>query len=479
MGGAAIPGSASLEVVVPGSKALVENPLHDFSVLVWPTVLGESTPCVHTAPLSERETATFPELFPGFWFVEVVGRVRPAVNAGVLTQREVVELRPGGSRSLVLPPRFAFIKGRIHHRGEPAHCLVELRVEDAEGREHKTAGWSRPNGAFVLPGMPPGRGEAVVTCLKPQARTTIGPLDVQPPSPLELEIPGGAITGVVVDRKGLPLSGWRVEARYLDPEVRESVAFVRYTFSQETDARGKFQFAYLTPGRYRVVAFSPAGWQSRPIVTEVGPGTEPQKLTLQVEETKKALRLHLPGLGGTFSLLGVPRQGEPSSINDFGAWGEIPADGVLHLPFPLEAVAEAFLTVVLPPPRGVWCGAIDPQWWRASDTVELTIPDLWGSLDIRYRPKGDRYPPLWLVAGNGGVCGLLELTQEANPPAAVWDQKNGRIFIPALAPGLYQVLATPDGTLSLQSLAGRGRPGAPWVSVTPGALATVEASLSP
>lgn len=476
-GGEARPGSASLEVMVPGSRALVNNPLHELSVLAWPALLGESSQCVQAERLSDQETASFPELFPGFWFVEVVGRARPNVNAGVLTQRELVELRPGESRSLVLPLRFPSVKGRIHHQGEPAHCLLELRVEDGEGKQHKTAGWSHPNGTFVLPGVAAGVGDAVVTCLKPQAKTTIAPVEVHPGSALDLEIPGGVIAGVVVNGKGLPLGGWKVVARWLTtPPVDESVAMERYSFSRTTDPQGAFRFAYLAPGRYRLVAFSPTGWQSPPVLAELANNTSQLKVTLKVEEERKALRLRVPGSRGHFYLLGVPGPGFPGSLNDLGTFGEIPEEGLVPLPFSLETLAEAFLEVILPPPRGVWCGALNPEWWRANETVELTIPDVWGSLEIRYRGGEGRYPPLWLLAQDGAVCSLFALTHGVTPPAAEWDAQNARIRIPALAPGLYRILVVPGGNLSAEALAERASSSAPWASVTPGAVTTVEVS---
>ncbi|BCW94219.1 MAG: hypothetical protein KatS3mg007_2113 [Thermoanaerobaculum sp.] len=475
-GGVVTPGSASLDVVVPGSKPLVTNPLHQLDVLVWPTVLGEFSKCVQAQRLSELENAAFAGLFPGFWFVEVVGQVKPSVSGGVLTRREVVELRPGEHRTLVLPLRFSLVKGRIHHQGEPAHCLLEVRVEDGEGKEHKTAGWSYPNGTFYLPGVAPGVGEVVVRCLKPQTKTTIAPVEVAANEPLDLEIPGGEITGTVVDGKGLPLAGWEVQARWLTTApVGESVAFERYNFTRTTNPQGAFRFPYLAPGMYRLLAISPEGWKSPPVFVELASGNAQRKVTLKVEEEKKALRLRVPGSGGRFSLFALPRPGSPMSLNDLGTWGEIPADGLVRLPFSLDTVAEVFLEVVLPPPRGVWCGALHPQWWRAQDTVELTIPDVWGSLEIRYRGGGGKYPPLWLMAQDGAVCEIFLLSQGINPPAAVWEMQNARIFIPALAPGLYQVLAAPGG-LTPEILAARKSASAPWVAVTPGALTSLEVS---
>lgn len=476
-GGVVLPASASLEVVVPGSKPLVTNPLHELSVLLWPTVLGEFSQCLQAQRLSDLETAAFAGLFPGTWFVEVAAQVKPHVSAGVLTRREVVELRPGEHRTLVLPLRFSLVKGRIHHQGEPAHCLIELRVEDGEGKEHKTAGWSNPNGTFLLPGVAAGVGEAVVTCLKPQANATIAPVEVQPKVPLDLEIPGGEITGTVVDGKGLPLAGWQVQARWLiTPPVPDSLAFLRYTFTRTTNPQGAFRFSHLAPGMYRLVAISPQRWKSPPVFVELASSNTQRKVTLRVEEKKKALLLRVPDSRGRFELLAVPRPASPFSMNDLSTGGEIPADGLVRLPFSWETVAEAFLEVVLPPPRGVWCGALDPQWWQAQDTVELTIPDVWGSLEIRYRGAEGRYPPLFLMAQDGAVCSVFSLSHGFDPPAAVWDPQNARILIPALAPGLYQVLVVPGGGLSPESLGGRRSTNAPWVAVTAGAVTTVEVS---
>lgn len=150
----------------------------------------------------------------------------------------------------------ATIEGRVlNKRGEPI-ADVELRARSTGGGARDPMQWasatSDRDGHYELRGLRAGSYR-----IDPETSKAVGPRDgftIDAPAgkaiarDLVLD-DGGTITGVVVDDRGAPVAGVKVDAQAIDAGFS-----FRWGGGAKTDATGRFTLAGLRPGAYRVLA---------------------------------------------------------------------------------------------------------------------------------------------------------------------------------------------------------------------------------
>lgn len=115
----------------------------------------------------------------------------------------------------------------------------------------------------AIPPRPPDGGQRHVVSVRDGVEASTNfVFDVRPPKfgdvelgipPREVELPGGAISGTVIDERGEPMQGVVIRAQQLRTVNGRTVALLA-TDPVETDDRGAFRVFGLLPGEYVVAA---------------------------------------------------------------------------------------------------------------------------------------------------------------------------------------------------------------------------------
>ncbi len=293
--------------------------------------------------------------------------------------------------------------------------------------------------------------------------------------PLTLQAQGagtGSVEGTVADSIHLrPLVGGRVQAVRMD--VQDDSEFVAIT-----DARGRFRFAALHPGRYALALASPL----LDSLEYGAPATQVSVVARQVAHVELAIpsgrtlrAVACPGADlptRTGALLGHASDADTdrplSGASVLVAWSELDIDSVTHVPTSGERLARttadslgAFRLCGVP--TGEWLVVQVQHATRAGSVLRLTIDDAVGVLvrNLTFSAAGSQ-PLVAAVAGSSSnatapaaFVGTASLTgivrRDAGRPvagaqvrmvaggSAVRTDDSGRFLLSALPAGTHDI----------------------------------------
>jgi protocatechuate 3,4-dioxygenase beta subunit len=221
----------------------------------------------------------------------------------------------------------ATIKGKVlTKRGEPvgdADVSARTTGGDVRANTQWSGATSKADGSYELAGLRPG-----TYLVEPSTDRGVTPregykIDAPAGKTVERDLvldDGGRIEGTVVDEKGTPVAGVRVNAHALARDFS-----FRWGDDKRTDANGKFVLDGLRAGDYRVMASR--GWFEtlrKPGATD--DETEGEKVTVRVAETA-SVRLVVESQNGTIKGVVVDAEGKPVSDAYLAAARESDAAG--------------------------------------------------------------------------------------------------------------------------------------------------------
>lgn len=287
---------------------------------------------------------------------------------------------------------------------------------------------------------------------------------------VEINLVGIDVPGFVVDTKGLPVAGARVDA-WSGQSVLADV---------ETDFRGEFTLQALGAGHYELQARSESKGDSElaPLDLRKGASPSPQRLVLV---SRKALA------GALRSANGEPLAGAQVTVMTVGLRPTTETDTTgVEGKFRLRVGAEAThaLFQVLAPSQVLWSGCVALDARTAADPLVLTLPSLpGGRLEVIWTGKVSGPPdttstPI-LVTSDSGYLTFNEFwnwTVLTGNPEGMDISPDHWVF-PRLAGGRqYAVLRTSDAPWQIvASLCLLGpSPDLDWVYVPDGGTERIE-----
>jgi protocatechuate 3,4-dioxygenase beta subunit len=187
---------------------------------------------------------------------------------------------PGSQAPLLLKLKTAgAITGRVvDAEGRPL-ARVQIAAEPARWDEESlemgvSIAWSRPDGGFQIPLLPPGKLHEVTATREGFAPSLVKadalPRD-RPSAPLRIVLQrGAAALGRVLDREGKPVPDALLSLR--STEERSDGLFIgdgRIVAGTTSDAKGSFAFQNLNPGRFRLEIESKGFAPFSPVEVEI------------------------------------------------------------------------------------------------------------------------------------------------------------------------------------------------------------------
>jgi hypothetical protein len=347
------------------------------------------------------------------WADVAAGRWRASVAAPGYQQFNLDELEivaDQATREFVMPLRRGFaVRGRVFELSTGAaipDAYVGFRqagAPDSDLRRTSRAK-SQDDGSFTLDGVP--AGDVVLSVgAQGHAYRELGVVVDEKTPPQEIALsPGGTIAGIVTTAAGAPVTG-RVLLR----------GWIGYM--GETNEAGRFSYAHLVAGKYRVTADTAAGSASQDIqlgrdeirediVLVVGGGRSVRGVVRglrpeQLSQTHLMLRpaseqgsfSTQPDEQGAYALKGVPPGRAVISIfgpgRQFDKPVEVPADQdvTLDLIFPAGARLSGRVTQGGKPVVGksVWMRPVEDRF----DTLYQAFTSADGQYEIEGLPSGD------------------------------------------------------------------------------------------
>jgi len=417
-----------------------------------------------TRPIRPDETVELHGLAPILWNVRLLG-LRSG-GGGAVISSQTVRIVPGAWQTLTLSPSGTVFHGTVTWRDEPVEARLGLRCQPKEKKARPFVASSKSTEAGEFTVLLERAGLCTVkvqTSDRSLDSTVPGVEFADPEEDVEIKVPEGEISGVVVDEDGAPQPGFPVGGLQMTGWHDQGAGAPAALFARDsTDPAGAFRLRGLAQGTWRVAAHEP-GWDS-----------DPRVIQLQKNATVEGVRLVVHRemeVEGTLRFIdGTPVAGagllafvENGKAIPMGASGRTDGGGrfTLHL---RSGEGTPFAMEICQP--GVWAGAL-----RASvkPELDLSIPRPAGGLLIEL-PEGAQAAGLALVRADGTAVDVMALTG-----LGCASTENGLIRIPALEAGAWKLVraASTADLLALASGAGFALPGTA-VQVTPGGTATVE-----
>ncbi len=418
-------------------------------------------------PIRPGETVELRGLAPIEWKLSILAQ--GVGGGGAIIASEKVRVSPGGWQPVSIKPSGTLFRGTVSWRDEPVAARLSLRcrpVEDKRGSFMGSA-TSTEEGEFAVLLEHPGICAVGVHGTGGALDTTVPHVEfLDPEETVEIRIPEGEISGVVVDEEGRPRPRFRVEAMQMSgwqDEEGRAVAPAPMFARRQTDDAGTFHLTGLAEGAWKVQASEP-GLESDPTV-----------IRLQRDATVEGVRLVIHRnmkIEGTLRFddgTPVANAGFLAFVNTVSAVpmakpGRTDAGGrfTLHLrgregtPFTMNICQRGAVAVAL------------RTAMRA--TLDLRVSRRTGGLVIR-RPAGTPVSGLALVRPDGTAAGLTALIGLGCASA----DADG-IRIPALETGTWKLIQVGSSAdlMTLVTGGGFSLPGGTIVQIAAGKVSTVQ-----
>ncbi len=189
----------------------------------------------------------FERVPPGRWQVSV-DLATPSGSKKTLA-RQVVDLAPGGFETLEIESRVHRFHGRVVRRGEPLAAEIAFKpLQIDKGGQVFTT--SSEEGDFEILLDAPGLYNAVVATEDGEIRAMVSRVVFEnPEETVEVVIPEGTITGIVIGQEGFPIAGASVHAR-----LARKVDQNELSSTTESGSNGRFSFDSLSAGLWQLTA---------------------------------------------------------------------------------------------------------------------------------------------------------------------------------------------------------------------------------
>jgi hypothetical protein len=249
--------------------------------------------------------AEFPQLAPGRWHLAVMAR---GGRATATLRQEDTQLRRG-LNSLILELDAEVFHGRVTHRQLPLAATLELRPVPPDGRG-VTRVASGGDGSFTVALERGGRYAVEVHEIGGPAGGTVpavtfGSID----DLVEIRVPDGSVSGLVVDGQEKPLANAQVAAEQV-AETRTDGAqtgdLVATALRTASGSDGRFRLDGLAAGSWTLVA-TLDGRTSDPVAASLQDGAPEEEIKLVISDREKLA-------GHVFSPSGDPVAGASVAI---------------------------------------------------------------------------------------------------------------------------------------------------------------------
>lgn len=379
---------------------------------------------------------------PGRWRFEAV--LRPPGGGRYTAGQVEADLAPASFAALDLPLRGRLYRGVVRLRGRPLAASVKLRPREEDAALAQAQ--SDREGRFTILLSQPGVYRASVWAEESALGVTVPRvLFDDPDEEVELRLPEGAVSGVVVDHEDRPMPEvWvfadGVESLLSGEEARPSLSSLGA--SARTDAAGHFELVGLAAG----------DWELRATLGRNRPASRKLDVKLGEDEVVPGLRLVIEEgrtLTAEARLGGRPAAGVSGSVLFLAADG-----GVLGLLAGFATDLEGKYRFEAPPgeiayvqlvfqPTGAPVAAFRLPF---AEELAVELPVLGGrvELELPNRELLGVDPSLLVLLHDDGASiplGRLRTTSENLAPDG-----SGLLGLPALAPGRWRLVALESAT---------------------------------
>ena len=264
-------------------------------------------------------------LAPGRWQVDVMARG----NGGLATLHEEQTEITAGVNSLTLDLDTKVYQGRVTYRQQPLAATLDLRPLRRDDRS-ATRVSSSADGTFSVALDRTGRYSVDVQSPQGAFLGTVPSVAfADADDPVEIRVPDGTVTGMVVDRQEKPVAKARVVAEQV-AETRDEGA---QTGELQATARGGVSDG---DGRFQVDRLAPGPWSL--VATLDDRSSDPVRVAVQDESPQEGVRLVIPDRaklsGHVLSPSGEPVPGAAVTI-------DFPPDATAPLPRRAVAMSAA------------------------------------------------------------------------------------------------------------------------------------------
>lgn len=258
----------------------------------------------------------FPELLPGRW--RLMGMVKVAGGRPFPGGSDEITVAPGADATAKLELANRVFHGRVTFEGAPVEGFMNLKPLAPPDRNGMNVRLDE-EGKFRVPLEGPGTYTVRVSSLHRKRLPDAVVPEVHfedPGDPVEIRLPEGRISGVVVDKEGNPVPEAKIKSMSNLP-VENGERFHEARRLDESGPDGGFSVKALVPGTWTLVAEADSG-ESLPRIFQVAVDQHIGGVRLVVE---KRTEIH----GRVVDALGQPVAGARLTITPQAeAAGEVP-----------------------------------------------------------------------------------------------------------------------------------------------------------
>ncbi len=435
------PATALLSVAA-GSEALPEGATLELAASYLPAGCRWAPVPRFRQALKVGEPLDLSGLPPGHWRFEAV--LLPSGGGRYTAGKVETDLAPASFTALELPLGGRLYRGVVRFRGSPLAASVKLRPWAAGAAQAQAQ--SDREGRFTVLLSQPGVYQASVWAGESALGVTVPRvLFDDPDEEVELRLPEGAVSGVVVDHEDRSMAEvWvfadGIESLLSGEEARPSLSSLGA--SARTDAAGHFELVGLAAG----------DWELRATLGRNRPASRKLDVKLGEDEVVPGLRLVIEE-GRTLTL--EARLGGRPAAGVLGSALFVAADGsVLGQVAGFSTDLEGKYRFEAPPGEIVYVllhfqpASAPVTAFRLPFAAELVVelPPLGGNVELTLPPRellGVDPSLLVLLHENGASIPLGRLRTASEKPAA---DGSGIVGLPALAPGRWRLVALDAAT---------------------------------
>jgi hypothetical protein len=416
------------------------------SLIATPRIAGVWRGAVAVrVPLSAAEGVSVHLPTTGEWRFQLAVE-RQSLASVVAEQDRVVQ--SGEPVTVGFDVKLSRYRGQVRLGGQPV--AVNLQFSRSTGNHPPAYSHSDDNGQFAIDLTEPGSYQVRATSADESIATFMEVQAWDPSVPLDLELPRGTITGIVLSHGGAPDVNARIELGRLGAEDTASYVPIR----TQADKDGTFRLDGVAPGRWELVAISgPAA--SEPAVVTVDENRT-TKVTLKTQPVQYALGRVTTRSGnavpGADGMLWTVPKGLSGGTGGAGIAFRTDLSGRFRAKLSRAGV-ERVNIFVNAPGRGVYASMRNVD----SAPIDVVLPDGNGELRITVPNTVDanRLNVLCLLSDDGGIISLSSILG-TGAAYLMGGAGSRQVIIPRLASGEWMLARFASVSEGIAYFAGGG-----------------------
>jgi len=431
---------------VVSAATAAEDPADRMSLIATPRIAGAWRGAVGVrVPLPAAEAVKLHLPTTGEWRFQLAVE-RQSLASVVAEENRVVQ--SGEPVRVGFDVRLTRYRGQVRLGGQPV--AVNLQFSRPTGNHPPAYGRSNDNGEFAVDLTEPGSYHVRATSPDQSVAAFTEVQAWDPSVSLDLELPRGTITGIVLTDGGAPDVNARIQLGRLDAE--DSASYV--PIQTQADQDGTFRVDGVSPGRWELVASSgPAASEPAVVTVEENRTT---KVTLKTQSVRYAFgrvttRSGNPVPGADGMLWTVPKGLSAGTGGAIGFRTDLTGRFRAKLS---RAGVERINIFVNAPGRGVYASLRNID----SAAIDIVLPEGNGELRITVPSTVDanRLNLLCLLSDDGGIINLSSILG-TGAAYLMGGADNRQVIIPRLASGqwmLARFASVSDGPAYLAGVGG-------------------------